>query len=81
MSETTKIIVKLSPKAAKNKIQGWEEDLLGDKILKVSVTAPPERGKANKALIDLLAKHYQLPKSAFSILRGATSRTKIIKIQ
>lgn len=81
MSETTRITVKITPKAAKNEIRGWEEDLFGERILKVTVTSPPEKGKANKALIDLLAKHYGMPKNAFSIIRGETSRIKVIEIQ
>lgn len=81
MSKTTQITVKLTPKAAKNEIRGWEEDLFGERILKATVTTPPDKGKANKALIALLAKHYRMPKSAFTILRGETSRLKVIEIQ
>ena len=81
MSETTRITVKLTPKAAKNEIQDWETDLFGDQTLKATVTAAPERGKANKALIELLAQYFGMPKSDFSIVRGETSRVKIIEIK
>jgi len=48
--------------------------------LKAQVTAPAEDGKANAALIELLAAAWKLPKSAFAVNRGATSRDKVISI-
>ena len=48
--------------------------------LKAQVTAPAEDGKANAAVIELLAATWKLPKSAFAVTRGATSRDKIISI-
>ena len=48
--------------------------------LKAQVTAPAEDGKANAAVIALLAAAWKLPKSAFAVTRGATSRDKIISI-
>ena len=80
MSEKQTITVKLTPGAKQNKVMGWEEDLFGDRTLKVQVTAIPEKGKANKALIALLSKHWKIPKSAITIIRGETSRTKILEV-
>ena len=48
--------------------------------LKAQVTAPAEDGKANAAVIDLLAETWRLPKSVFAVTRGATSRDKVISI-
>lgn len=48
--------------------------------LRVSVTAIPEKGKANTALIKFLSKTWRLPKSAFSIISGELSRNKALKI-
>ena len=48
--------------------------------LKAQVTAPAQDGKANAAVIELLAATWKLPKSAFAVTRGATSRNKIISI-
>lgn len=79
MRETT-IKIKLTPKASKNAVQGWAIDANGERFLKVSVTAVPEKGKANKALIDLLSKEWNLPKNAFSLIRGETDRLKVMKI-
>lgn len=79
--QNIRIAVKLSPKAAQNAIQGWAEGPDGQRWLKCSVTAVPEKGKANKALIGLLAEHLGMPKSAFTLLRGETDRIKVIEIQ
>ncbi len=48
--------------------------------LEVKVSAPPEKGKANERVVELLAKHYGVRKSAVRILKGETSREKIIEI-
>jgi uncharacterized protein len=48
--------------------------------LKAAVTAPAEDGKANKAVIELLAAEWRLPKSAFEVMRGAAARDKVVSI-
>lgn len=73
--------VKITPKAARNAIVGWQPDLLGESVLKVTITAIPEDGKANAALIKVLSEATKRPKSDISIERGHTSRTKLIKIK
>jgi uncharacterized protein YggU (UPF0235/DUF167 family) len=75
-----KVAIRLTPKAKANRISGIAAQTDGDPILKASVTAVPERGKANAALISLLAKAWRLPKSAFTLAAGATDRRKIIHI-
>jgi len=47
---------------------------------KVYVTAPPEDGKANKKVIELLAEYFKVPKSQVRIIKGEISRNKIIEI-
>ena len=76
-----RLLVKLTPSASHNKLLSLEEDLLGDVILKAMVTVVPEKGQANKALIKLLSKSLDLPKSAFGIVRGELSRTKLFEIE
>lgn len=48
--------------------------------LKATVTAAPEDGKANAAVLALLAGAWRLPKSAMEIVRGATGREKVVGI-
>ena len=75
-----RLAVRLTPRASHNRIEGIVDEADGRASLKVSVTAVPEDGKANKALIALLAKSWKIPKSAFDIISGATDRRKTLLI-
>jgi len=68
--------VKLQPRAASNEIG----TPLG-KELKIRVTAPPVDSAANQALLDLLAKRLRCPSRSLRLVRGHTSRHKIVLIQ
>ncbi len=48
--------------------------------LKVAVTAPPEDGKANDAVIALLAEQWRLPKSSFTVIKGVAARSKTLSV-
>jgi hypothetical protein len=48
--------------------------------LKAAVTAPAEDGKANEAVVALLASEWHLPRSTFDVLRGAAARDKVLSI-
>ena len=72
--------VRLQPGAAREELVGLETLADGGQALKVKVTAPPEGGKANAALIKLLAKQWKLPKSAFEITAGHRARLKTLFI-
>lgn len=68
--------IKVIPNASKPEVSGW----LGDE-LKVKVSVQPEKGKANKAVISLLAKTLSLGKQDITIESGQTSHHKVIAIQ
>ena len=51
-----------------------------DGTLVVRVTEPPHEGRANAAVIELLAKHFALPRRRLRIAQGQTSRQKLIEI-
>jgi hypothetical protein len=53
--------------------------LYGDR-LKVRLAAPPEKGSANRELIDFLARSLNLPKSSFKLTAGAQSRSKVVAV-
>ncbi len=72
---TTRLDVKVSPKASRNAVTGW----MGE-VLKISVTAAPERGKANDAVEQLLADALGLPRSAVTVVAGHTSKLKRVQI-
>jgi hypothetical protein len=75
-----RITVRLTPKGGRDAIDGWAKDAGGQRVLKARVAAPPEDGKANAALVDLLAGALSLPKRAVRIASGETSRTKRVEI-
>jgi uncharacterized protein len=62
-------------------VDGLVAEADGGVALKVAVTAPPEEGKANAAVIALLAEAWGRPKSALTVVAGAADRRKIIHLQ
>jgi len=70
-----KIFVKAKPGSKKNEIKKIDEN----KFI-ISVTKPSDKGKANQAIIKLLAKHFDISQYSIKILSGITSKNKIIEI-
>lgn len=70
-----KLSVKVVPGASKDGIAGW----LGD-VLKVRVTAPAERGKANRAVEALVAGALGISRDRVLIVAGHSSARKIVEI-
>jgi uncharacterized protein (TIGR00251 family) len=68
--------VRVQPKASSNQVTGYEED-----TLKLRVTAPPTEGKANAGVIALLAKTLGVRKSKLQIVRGQSSRDKVVSVE
>ena len=68
--------VKVVPGASASKIAGW----LG-RELKIRVSAPPEKGKANQNVERLLAKHLDIPAKYAKIIKGHNSAHKIVELQ
>jgi uncharacterized protein len=75
-----RLAVRLTPKARRTRIEGLAAEAEGGSAIKVAVTAAPEGGKANAALVKLLAREWRLPKSSIAIERGATTRRKTLAI-
>jgi uncharacterized protein len=73
--------IRLTPGAKKDALLGVMDIADNQKALKASVTAPPEDGRANKALIALLAKELKLQKSSISVLSGDTNRQKVLLVE
>ena len=70
-----KLKIKVIPSSSRDCIAGWLDD-----TLKVKVKAPPEKGKANKAVIKVLEKLLELPGGSITISSGTTSCRKVIEI-
>jgi len=73
--EGREISLRVTPKAARDRIEMGEGG-----TVRVHVTAIPDKGAANAAVLKLLAKAMGVPKSRLAILRGATSRDKVVRV-
>ncbi len=72
---SSRIWVTVKPRAKTEEVRKTD-----DSQYIASVHAPPQEGKANKALIELLANYFSVPKSSVRIIRGQTSRKKLIEV-
>jgi uncharacterized protein (TIGR00251 family) len=79
-AEGARVTLKVTPRAAGEGVQGVEIDSAGRPHLAVRVGAPPEAGKANAALIKLLAKRWGLPQRDLEVIGGAHARRKVLQI-
>ncbi len=70
-----RIYVRVVPKSSQNKVEK-----ISEAEYKVWVNAVPEKGKANQAVIKLLAKYFKIAKSRIEIVGGKTTKTKIIDV-
>jgi uncharacterized protein YggU (UPF0235/DUF167 family) len=75
-----KLSVRLTPNGGRDAIDAVETGADGVAYLKARVSAIPEKGRANKALIALVANSLGVPKSSVSLLAGDTARNKILRI-
>jgi len=69
------LAVKVVPGASRDRVMG----VLGD-ALKIAVTAPPEKGKANQAVIEVLARVLGVKRSGIQIVAGHTQSRKTVRI-
>ncbi len=71
-----RITIKVIPRSSLNSIE-----LLPDGTYKLKITAAPVDGEANKKVIDYLSEQWGVPKSKITMIKGKTSKTKIIDIE
>lgn len=81
VADGIRLRLKVAPKARRTAIGDIMADADGAPVLKVTVTAAPEDGKANAAVIALLAKEWGVAKTAISVVSGATDRRKLVEIR
>ena len=70
-----KLRIKVVPSSSRNSIEGWLDD-----VLKVRVTAPPERGKANAAVEATIAAALGVSNQRVRVASGHTSARKVVEI-
>ncbi len=67
--------VRVTPHAKQNKV------VESDGVLRVYTTTAPENGRANAAVVELLAEYFDVPKSRIKILRGLSGRDKVVSVE
>ena len=72
--------MRLAPRGSRNAIEGVDRDAADRARLRVRVTAAPERGRANAAMLKLLAKAWRLPAGSIAVTAGATDRNKTVLV-
>ena len=70
-----RLSIHVTPNAKRSNLGGTHDD-----ALRVAVTVVPEKGKANKAVIALLADHLGIRKGAVQVVAGTSSRRKVLSI-
>lgn len=75
-AEGATLALRVQPKAKRNAVLGEQAG-----ALKVSVTAPPEDGRANEAVLALLREEYDLQRSQVELLSGQTNRNKVVLVR
>ena len=74
------LFVRVTPNAGRDAIEGVELRDDGSAVLRLRVKAVPDKGKANAAVIALLAKALGVPKSAIEVTSGETARLKTLNV-
>jgi uncharacterized protein len=72
----TRLRIRVSPRAARTELAGRHGD-----TWKVRVAAAPERGRANEAVVALLAEQLELPRPSLSVVAGGTSPDKVVELR
>ena len=75
MATSTKVDIRVHPRARRDAVEVGE-----DGSVRVSVTAAPERGRANDAVEQLLAERLGVARSSVSVVRGRTGRRKVVEV-
>lgn len=66
--------IRVTPRARQNKV------VEKDGVLRVYTTTVPENGRANDAVVELLSKYFDVPKSRIRIVKGLMGRDKVVTI-
>jgi len=75
-----RVSIRLSPRSRSDRLVAVAASADGGHVLKATVAAPAEAGRANEALLQLLARAWHVPRRDLSIIGGLTSRSKIVRV-
>jgi len=79
-ASTVSLTCRVTPNARRSEILGWGADEKGRPVLMIKLAAPPLEGRANTELLRFLADALDCPKGAVTLLRGESSRVKVVEI-
>jgi uncharacterized protein (TIGR00251 family) len=79
-ADGVRVAVRLTPRARGDRMEGIARLAGGAAFLKVSVAAPPVEGRANDALLQLLAREWGVPRRDLRIVGGLKSRSKTVHV-
>ncbi len=77
-ADGVRVAVRLTPRGRADRLEGIARLSDGAAVLKVSVAAPPAEGRANNALLQLLAREWGVPRRDLAIVGGLKSRSKTV---
>lgn len=77
----TRLVVRLTPRAEADRIEGWSRDSRGRPLLQVRTTATPVDGKANAALERIVARALGIPPSRVRLVSGTAARIKTLELE
>lgn len=80
VADGVRVRLKVTPRARRDRVEGLAPEADGGVALKVAVTAAPEDGKANAAVIKLLAVEWGVAKSTIEVVLGAADRRKLLHL-
>lgn len=75
-----RVAIRLTPRGRADRVEGIAHLSDGAAVLKVSVTAPPADGRANDALLQLLAREWGVPRRDLAIVGGLKGRSKTVRV-
>jgi uncharacterized protein (TIGR00251 family) len=73
---TTRLRIRVSPGARRTELVGRQGE-----AWKIRVAAPPERGRANDAVLKLLAERLRIPAAGLTLVSGASARDKVVELR
>jgi hypothetical protein len=76
-----RVRLRVQPRARRDRIDGLVAEADGGIAVKLAVSAPPEDGKANAAVIALLAREWGVAKSALDVVAGVADRRKVVHVR
>jgi uncharacterized protein len=73
--------VRVTPRGGRNAVEGWQDDAAGKAHLKLRVTVAAADGKANDAVVRLVAESLAVPRTRVDIVSGASARIKMLEVR